>query len=115
MTEVSSLFKGTTEFVPTLIQTVKWEAWTWDALSDEIGRNAPQKLVKAIRTGDRYLVQRLLGLSSIYLDAIDDVLADLNDASGVVSIREERRREVILKLLEYIDAMYEQRGKGIRQ
>ncbi len=92
------------EFLPTLVKTGTWEAWTWNQLGQEIKSRSRDSLLKAINSVDGYLVSRLLGFDSVYISAIDNVLSDLNEATGPVSIRDYRTQEVLITLLQYVDA-----------
>jgi hypothetical protein len=103
MIQTNSMVPTGDEFVPTLIRTVTWEAWTWEGLGQEIRKRSRGELLQAITEGDSDNIRILLNLNMAYRDAIDDVLADLNGSSGPVAIRDPRRQYVILALLEYLD------------
>ena len=98
------------EFLPTLVKTGTWEAWTWNQLGQEIKSRSPDTLSEGINGRDGYLVRRFLGFNSAYMSAIDNVLSDLNEASGPVAIRDYRTQEVLMTLLQYLDVpMYDVR------
>jgi hypothetical protein len=48
-------------------------------------------------------VQYLLDLEGDYAEAIEEVVGDLNEASGTVVIRDSKRQAVVLALLRHAD------------
>lgn len=91
-------------FVPTLIQTVDWEAVSWESLrymlSDEFERLAKKNDVDGILSKIEQYFDDLSKVESAVRSAISDFINDYLNACGVISASNELYQDVVLAIIE---------------
>lgn len=92
-------------FIPCLIDTVVWEAYTWESLRCEVS----EKVWKLIEKEDVEALYKLVRdevkehPEEKVKARIKDFIGDVKGAKGAVAVRDEIYQEVILALLELED------------
>lgn len=91
------------EFIPTLIQTIFWDAWLWESLrehmTDNIRKLAKDNDVEALYNIIRHELDEHHDSEEV-MKRIDDFAQDITGAVGAVSTRDTIYQDVILAFLE---------------
>ncbi|MEM2687873.1 MAG: hypothetical protein QW796_05955 [Thermoproteota archaeon] len=89
-------------FVPTLINTVVWEAYTWDEIRMELN----EEFFRLVKSGD---LEKIYEKIKDHLEDVSpeeakkyirDFIEDVEHASGAVSATSEAYQDVILAILD---------------
>ncbi|MCR6692950.1 MAG: hypothetical protein MRT15_11200 [archaeon YNP-LCB-003-016] len=92
----------TYEFIPTLIQTTTWEAYTWEALRDSLSGKV-WELIKAENIDEIFnLIRDEVGGhgEEEVKKRIREFISDALNAEGVVTAYDEVYQDIVLAILD---------------
>lgn len=87
------------EFIPTLIQTTVWEAWTWEGIRTELTESLKEIIEK--EDSDKLFTLIKDDIRPQARSKIKDVIADIKTArDSVIAMRDRDYQDIILAILD---------------